>query len=332
MAQYRGRTKIRYKTKHQKQKTSNNVDILLDSGTLRDIKEAKRITEEEIKYQWDCYSELARQRNEIILQIKEALVTVSQPYQLKKWQRAIKYKYSLHPLSTNGSLIFNGGRFNTGNDVNTQVPIFPALYLAKNKDTALQEHLGQVPIPKDVHKRLESAFELAEIEKLDPRSVALNNAASETIVSVSGQFDKVLDLCVEQNLEQFVDLIKSFEISPELVRKARELEIEAPAIVKNTNQLLKTLLLPNWRVLPSRFAVPANSQIFGHLVYMSGIEGIIYPSKLTSEPCIAIYPKNFGATDSFVQLDDEPPHPRTPRRIDSTNWRICEQNIREIIE
>jgi len=84
------------------------------------MREAKRITEEEIKYQWDYYSELARQRNEVISQIKEALTSVSQPFQFEKWQRAIKYKYSWHPLCTNGSLTFNGGRFNTGNDVNSK--------------------------------------------------------------------------------------------------------------------------------------------------------------------------------------------------------------------
>jgi len=59
---------------------------------------------------------------------------------------------------------------------------------------------------------------------------------------------------------------------------------------------------------------------------------MIYLSKLTGESCIAVYPRNFAVTDSFIQLDDEAPHPSVPNRIDSTSWRLCEQDIKELIE
>ncbi len=87
----------------------------------------------------------------------------------------------------------------------------------------------------------------------------------------------------------------------------------------------------DWRQQPSNYDVPSNSQIFGHLVYSSGIEGILYPSKLTRKPCLVVFPRNFYGTDSYVMLDDETPHPKIPNRIDSSNWRISELNAKEII-
>jgi hypothetical protein len=90
-------------------------------------------------------------------------------------------------------------------------------------------------------------------------------------------------------------------------------------------------LLPEWRINPSRYDVPANSQIFGHLIHSAGIEGILYPSKFTKELCLALFPKNFVETESFFQMDDEPPHLKVPTRIDGTNWRLCELTADEVM-
>lgn len=152
-------------------------------------------------------AELAHQRNAIQEKIKEALIQTCISYEPLKWQRAIKYKYSWHPLSTVGSLTFIGGRFNTGAGVNTEIPIFPGLYLAQDKDTALQEPLGQEAIPQG--------------SKLTAREIALTNTASETIVSVSAKLDQVFDLTTAENLTPFVDLIKDFEL-PDEFKKNRE--------------------------------------------------------------------------------------------------------------
>ncbi len=103
-----------------------------------------------------------------------------------------------------------------------------------------------------------------------------------------------------------------------------------PEIIKSPGKLLESLLIPNWRDIPSRYDIPANSQIFGHLVSMSGIEGILYLSKLTYEPCLAIFVHNFFGTESYIQLDDEPPHKKVPTRIDGRNWRTCELSPNEI--
>jgi hypothetical protein len=107
--------------------------------------------------------------------------------------------------------------------------------------------------------------------------------------------------------------------------------MESPEIVKTADKLCETLLQHDWQLLPSNYDVPANSQIFGHLIYLSGIEGILYPSKFTGKPCLVLFPRNFVGTDSYIILDDETPHPKIPSRIDSSNWRISELEAREII-
>lgn len=293
------------------------VQYLLESGTLADMRAAKQVTDALVKYHWDYYSELAHQRNAIQDKIREALIQTCVSYNPQKWQRAIKYKYSWHPLSTVGSLTFIGGRFNTGLGVNSEVPTFPGLYLALDKDTALQEHLGQEPIPPGA--------------ELTAREIALTNTASETIVSVSGKLDKIFDLTIVNNLTPFVELIKGFKLSDELKKTAKRLQLDSPGIIKTADKLRETLLHPDWRQLPSNYDIPSNSQIFGHLIYSSGIEGILYPSKFTGKPCLVIFPRNFIGTESYIALDDEVPHPKIPSRIDNSNWRISEADAREII-
>lgn len=295
----------------------HSVQYLLEVGTLSGMRAAKQAMTDLLRYHWNYYSELARQRNEIQDQIKQALIQTCNSYELKKWQRAVKYKYGLHPLSIVGSLTFIGGRFNTGAGVNTEVPTFPGLYLAKDKDTALQEHLGQEAVPSN--------------SKLTPREIALTNPSSETIVSVSGRLDKVFDLTNPENLTPFIELIKNFKLSPQLLLAAKKLKMESPGVVKTTDMLYEHLLHHDWRNVPSNYDVPANSQIFGHLVYSAGIEAILYPSKLTEKPCLVIFPRNFVGTDSYIGLDDETPHPEVPSRIDASNWRISELEAREII-
>ncbi len=307
----------RSKSIRQEPKLSKKpVQYLLESGTFASMRAAKETTAALVKYQWDYYSELAHQRNLIQDEIKTALIQTCIPYVPQKWQRAIKYKYSFHPLSTVGSLTFIGGRFNTGSGVNTEIPTFPGLYLAVDKDTALQEHLGQERVPKK--------------SKLTAREIALINPASETIVSVSGRLEKVFDLTNPKSLGPFVQLIKVFRLSNELKEAAKRLGLVTPEIITTKKKLQQTLLHHDWRQLPSNYDVPSSSQIFGHLIYSSGIEGILYPSKLTSKECLVIFPRNFIGTDSYVMLDDETPHPDIPTRLDSSNWRMSELSFKEI--
>jgi len=121
-----------------------SISWILEHGSLKEMRAVKKRNEDISKYQWEHYYELARQRQNIQDELQQALIQTCLPnYTFKYWQRAVKYKYGLHPFSTAGSIINIGGRFNTGKDVNSEAQVFPALYLASNKDTALQEHLGQ---------------------------------------------------------------------------------------------------------------------------------------------------------------------------------------------
>lgn len=304
-------------SKFSSQGSSQSIKVLLEVGTLDSIRSAKRTTEEHLKYQWDFYAELAQQRSAISEDITFALLQTASSYQFQKWQRAVKYKYGLHPFCTNGSLSHIGGRFNTGLKVNAEVPSFPALYLTQDKDTALQEHLGQSAVAAGCD--------------LTPQEMALTNSSSETIVCVSGQLDKVFNLTDEKTLKPFIELVKNFKISKELIDRAKKLGLQQPDTVKTTHALLDTLLHPEWRQIPSNGDVPSNSQIFGHLVLTAGIEGILYPSKFTGKLCLATFPRNFSSTDSFVMLNDEAPHEKVPARIDASNWRLCEIDSKEII-
>lgn len=294
------------------------VPYLLEQGSLQDMRNAKSRTADELKYSWDYYSELALQRSQVQDELTQALIkSCTSNYQFKGWQRAVKWKYSRHPLSAVGSLTYIGGRFNTGVDVNSEVPTFPAIYLARDKDTALQETLGQTKMKNS---------------RLTPRELALTDPQSEAIVSVSGVLEKVFDLSGSNSLKCFTDLIKNFHFSHGLKASAKNLGLSQPTVIKRPQELLNSLLKNDWRHEPSLYDVPANSQIFGYLVYQAGIEGILYPSKLTGKNCLAVFSRNFNMSSSYIELDDEPPDDKVPRKIDSSNFRLCDFSPNELIQ
>lgn len=248
----------------RKRGRKNFSSYILETGSLQELIATKQRTKALTKYAWNEHSELARQRSLAANEIKQALIQTCHEYRFNNWQRGVKYKYGLQPLSTVGSLTYLGGRFNTGNAVNTEIPVFPALYIASNKDTALQEHLGQ---------------SMSSVSDLTAREFALINPASETIVSISGKLDKVFDLTNLDNLIPFVDIVKSFEFSKALKTEARHLGFREPSVIKTPMQLLEHLQLNDWRRIPGLFEIPAPSQIFGHLIQAAEIEGI-YPKHL----------------------------------------------------
>jgi RES domain-containing protein len=300
-------------TRKKHSKRTKPIEYLLERGTLRDLIEAKHRTLQLRKYHWDFYSELARQREEIKSDIFSTLNESSiSNFTFSGWQRAVKWKYGLHPLCALGSLNMPGGRFNVG-DVNSNVPSFPALYFASDKDTALQETLGQ---------------SADEIEELTAREIALTNPESETIVSVSGNVERVFDLRSALSLRKFVRLIKEFTI-PSHIRAEGERLGENPGTVTTAKQLLDILLAKDWSHIPMLHDIPANSQIFGQLIFLSGVDGILYPSKFTKRDCLALFPRNFENSSSFIQLDHEAPDSRVPKRIDSNCWRLSEMTTEE---
>jgi hypothetical protein len=290
--------------------------IILEQGNISDITKTKKAMDRLDQFSWKQYTELAQQRDKIQDEIKKNLIkSCLTNYEFKNWQRAVKYKYSLHPLSSVGSWNFIGGRFNAGKDVNLSVPFFQGLYLAEDKDTALQEHLGQVK-PKDT-------------SKLTAREIALTTPDSESIICISGKIDKVFDLTTSKTLSELVNLFSKFSFSSELIQLSKTLKLPKPEIVDEPKKLLDSLLDRDWRLNPLN-NVPSNSQIFGHLVYAAEIEGILYPSKFTKKLCLVLFPKNFPNTESYIQLNDEVPHPNVPALINARNWRMCELTFEEI--
>jgi RES domain-containing protein len=290
---------------------------LLERTSLIEIQTTKRAMEALLRYHWNFYSELAYQRKQIDEQLRAALgQNCESNYSFTGWQRAVKYRYGLHPLCTIGSTFDPGGRFNIGDVAPQNFPPFPALYVAEDKDTALQEALGQSP---------SSGSELA------PQELALTNPQSETIVSVSGQLDRVFDLTTPDRLNDFLELVKNFQISSTLRAEAARVE-QDPKIARSVAELMKVLLDKDWRNLPMQVDIPAGPQIFGQIAHAAGISGILYPSKFTGKKCVAIFPHNFEDSSSFVKLDDQPPHPNVPTRVDSTNWAICDISAEEALK
>lgn len=286
--------------------------ILLDQFSVADIRRRKNLGDKFLKFHWDYYSWLAHERSKITEEIRKSLCeAVTQNFQFTKWQRVLRYKHSLKPFSVAGSLVDPGGRFNIGDLNSSKFTPFPALYIAAHKDTALQELLCQkIEIGKE-----EQAL-----------SFALADPTSITNVSLSGFLDSIIDLRESNRLQPFLNLIKDFSI-PEYLEKAAKEIGERIDLIKMVPILIEALLIPRWRQWPMMFDIPSASQIFGQLVADAGIEGILYPSKFTEKECLVIFPQNFGATDSFIEIDDESPPESKIRRLDANTWKIHQSEL-----
>jgi hypothetical protein len=295
-------------SRHQPQKTQQV--FFLEQVSAADIRTWRAIKDSFLKLHWDFYSCLAYQRSKITDEIRKSLLEASQKrFVFKKWQRVVRFKFSTEPLSLAGSLVEpGGGRFNIGDINPAQFPPFPALYIASDKETALQEKLCQ----KIDSKNKQEAFDLA-----------LTDPTSLTNVSISGQLDTIIDLNKPHKLQNFVDLIKDFTISDHVKAQAKKLQLkEEPDLIKTVLQLQKALLCPNWRVGPMQYDIPAPSQIFAQMVVSAGIEGILYKSKFSNRNCLVIFPQNFDETNgSFIKLDDAAPKETKILKWDAASWR-----------
>jgi len=276
---------------------------ILDSGQVSDITKSKKAFDELTAFHWRYYSELAFQRRPIREELNRALREAATPFEFTRWQRVVKFKYSFNPLSAKGSLADPGGRFNIGAIDSTRYPMFPALYLAADKGTAMAEVLGR--------KTANSSLSAEELALTKPDSIS--------VLSVSGKLEAVLDSRLDEKLEPFVALIKDFNLSPGLRSAARALKVPLD-LVRTVGRLQDVLVKQNWRDWPMLYDVPAGGQIFGSIALDAGIEAIVYESVITGKPCLAIFPQNFLNSTAFVELDDPVPSDEIPRRMDSTNF------------
>jgi hypothetical protein len=277
---------------------------LLDWGRVSDILRSKAQFEALVEFHWDYYSELAFQRNQIREKLNSSLREGAVPFAFSQWQRIVRYKYSLTPLSTKGSLADPGGRFNVGKIDPIRYPVFPALYVASDKQTGLAEVLGRIHASGT----------------LSPEELALTKTDSISAVSVSGKLESVLDIREPNNLVGFVNLIRDFRLSGPLVLQAKKLGFQAQ-LIRTVRGLSAVLEQVNWREWPMLFDVPATCQIFGGVVMNAGIDGILYNSVLTNKSCLAIFPQNFLNSSSYIELGDPAPSEEVQRRIDASNFK-----------
>jgi len=283
----------------------SEYDEPLDSGFIADIPKSRALYEQLRQFHWEFYSELAYQRSKIYDSLKNSLRERAKPFELSNWQRVVKYKYALHPLGTNGSLVDPGGRFNIGEIDTPRYPVFPALYVASDKGTALAELLGRS----------------TSGDLLTPEEVALTKPDSIAAVSVSGHLDAALDIGDDSNLAGFVALIKTFRLPPTLTSKASKLGFPLKTI-KTVQELSTVLHASDWRNWPALYDTPAACQIFGRIASDAQVEGIMYKSVLTEKPCLAIYHQNFQHSSSYIQLDDPVPPELVVKRLDSSNGTV----------
>ena len=285
----------------------------METTNSKQILYTKRVYKKLYDYYWNEYAELAKQRAERWEEIRESLLSeVIDEFSFKKWFRAVKWRYSNHPLCTLGSLKDPGGRFNIGKMNPDLIPQFSALYIAQDKEIA--------------EKELLSYKKSLNISRYD-----LSLARSISMVSIRGVLDTVFDIRGYKKLTKAIKILKKFRFSnafKEQVKKLKkEVLLEKSTIVQTRKTLHESILEIKWREKPMKFDVPSNSQIFGQMVRSSGITGVLYYSSNTRKECLAVFPSNFKNSSSFIELIDKPPNKKIPRRIDKSNFDICDTQI-----
>jgi RES domain-containing protein len=247
-----------------------------------------------------------RQRDGKRLQDAVRSATIG-PYEFTGWSRVIDYRYSLEPLSVAGSVKSDGGRFNIGGKLDPGTfTAFPALYVAEDYPTALRERFG------------------VNRASLTAEEFALRTPASFTQVRLRGQLDNLVDVSDLEALKSLVGIIRDFPMPRSVIKAARDLSLrQSPWMIRSPVTLQKQLLHRLWRMLPTQFGLPANSQIFGRMVSGAGIHGILYPSVRTSpQKCLALFPQNWSGSGSVVEVMDATPATARLTRIDGFTHQL----------
>ncbi len=283
---------------------------LLDMVSLRSIGAGKKVRDEAAEIFTELDACWRRQIAEHWHEIQPAMVTAAVPFEFKRWQRIVQYRYSDAPLSCAGSVLsFAGGRFNHGGFDPINFPPFPALYLAEDQDTAWLERHGIARTGGD--------------GGLSAEELLVRKRESVAYVSVSGVLDRVVDLRQPDRLDELITVVSRFEIPPDLIPRARDAFGTAPEFPNTRELLLERLLDKEWRGGPIVMGAPAGSQSFGHSVVTAGITGIVYPSTRANDGrcCLAAFPINFASNDSWIALDDPAPVGATHVRLDRDTYR-----------
>lgn len=221
------------------------------------------------------------------------------------WIRLVDYQFSLEPLSTVGSTIRDGGRFNIGREIGDGAfRSFPALYLASDLEVGYREYF--------------QIDKMSEQPGLTGEDFALRRRGSFTTVEVRARLDLVFDVGNLEALKPFVDIVSRFKMPPRVLQLAKALKMPAPQLIRTPSQLHRSLIEKNWRALPAQFDLPGNSQVFGALLRDAGFEAVVYPSARGDGRCVAVFPENLPDSQSFVEVIPPVPKGATLTRLDST--------------
>lgn len=225
---------------------------------------------------------------------------------LSDWVRMVKLRYINSPLSAAGSLRGIGGRFNIGQDVDKRMRSpFPALYLAEDSETAYRE-MYQCDVGS------KSATGLLPEE--------LSLMVSSATFFLRGNVDHIFDCTRPENLQPLCKVLSRIEM-PEKARAILK-RLKAPGairMVSDPEDLYLELYRADWRTWPAQFGIPSASQQLAEMLSTAGYQGMKYHSTKGRGNCVALFPHNVGAADTFVQLRDAAPESITATELTAKN-------------
>lgn len=268
-------------------------ELLLEHISAADLHASHLRGSEVRKLHTFQFGELESQRMAHRAEIDDALRGINGiSLNVDGWCRAIKIRYAMSPLSCAGSMR-TSGRFNFGGDVDDGVRFapFPALYIAKDRPTAMCELLQH---KQEAH------------DALSPEAFGLLPDASLGWLALKGQVHNIFDLTQPGNLKPFLKITRSFTLSSGYRRFERSLGFNRTAIVQTPAILMASIMDPKWRTFPMHLDLPANSQIFGQLVAAAGFDGLLYESARAGGQALVIYPRNLMASETRIAVVDPP--------------------------
>ncbi|HET7315313.1 RES domain-containing protein [Salinisphaera sp.] len=136
-----------------------------------------------------------------------------------------------------------------------------------------------------------------------------------------GRIERAFPLDRLAALKPFTDVIRDFKLPQEVVELGRRIGLGAPQTVGSPKVLMRTLLAPDWRYLPSNHGLPANPQVFGALLRDAEFEGIVYRSARGHDHCLAVFPEMLDHSDTQIALHDAAPASATRTILDASTWK-----------
>jgi RES domain-containing protein len=296
----------RSKSKSKKRKRAAGRSFVIDSFTLDDLEFWTNRTFDMQSYADRAHYDLERQRVKNHDALCAALrVPAAIRVTVDGWIRVTDWRWNLTPLSPAGSVREIGGRFNIGRELDrARGQHFPALYIAKDHDTAFREYFGG-PLTSSVGKMTRG-------------ELALRTEASFSTFSLRGSVEQVFDARTSANLGPFLQIISKFELSKETRRRASALRLPQISIFRKPTQLWRRLLAApsTWRTEPQLSGIPAASQIFGRFLRDAGLEGVLYMSQRGGNECLAVFPENLKGSDSRIEVAGDAPAEATCTLMD----------------